>query len=117
MTVSVCVRRTAPPIDSPVTAPSVRCTPTSSVPPGWPMPISVMPSAKSAVSTTAVATLPEARGQGLGAHVTAEPLRRAQALGYRVGVLQSSDAGHPVYRRLGFQDVGAVPLFVRMPGG
>ena len=64
-----------------------------------------------------VATLPEARGQGLGAHVTAEPLRRAQALGYRVGVLQSSDAGHPVYRRLGFQDVGAVPLFVRMPGG
>ncbi len=64
-----------------------------------------------------VATLPEARGQGLGAHVTAEPLRRAQVLGYRVGVLQSSDAGHPVYRRLGFQDVGAVPLFVRMPGG
>lgn len=64
-----------------------------------------------------VATLPEARGQGLGAHVTAEPLRRAHALGYRVGVLQSSEAGHPVYRRLGFQDVGAVPLFVRMPGG
>jgi GNAT superfamily N-acetyltransferase len=64
-----------------------------------------------------VATLADARGQGLGAHVTAEPLRRAQALGYRVGVLQSSEAGHPVYRRLGFQDVGAVPLFVRMPGG
>jgi ribosomal protein S18 acetylase RimI-like enzyme len=64
-----------------------------------------------------VATLPEARGQGLGAHVTAEPLRRAQALGYCVGVLQSSDAGYPVYRRLGFQDVGAVPLFIRMPGG
>jgi ribosomal protein S18 acetylase RimI-like enzyme len=64
-----------------------------------------------------VATLADARGQGLGAHVTAEPLRRAQALGYRVGVLQSSEAGYSVYRRLGFQDVGAVPLFVRMPAG
>ncbi|MBL8255551.1 MAG: GNAT family N-acetyltransferase [Pseudoxanthomonas mexicana] len=63
-----------------------------------------------------VTTLQDARGQGLGAHVTAEPLRRARTLGYRVGVLQSSDAGHPVYRRLGFQDVGAVPLFIRMPG-
>lgn len=64
-----------------------------------------------------VATLADARGRGLGAQVTAEPLRRAQALGYRVGVLQSSQAGYPVYRRLGFQDVGAVPLFIRMPGG
>lgn len=63
-----------------------------------------------------VATLAEARGQGLGAHVTAEPLRRAHALGYRVGVLQSSEAGHPVYRRLGFRDVAAIPLFVRIPG-
>ncbi|CAN7275717.1 GNAT family N-acetyltransferase [Pseudoxanthomonas sp. LjRoot143] len=64
-----------------------------------------------------VATLADARGRGLGTHVTAEPLRRAQALGYRVGALQSSDAGYTVYRRLGFRDVGAVPLFVRMPAG
>lgn len=62
-----------------------------------------------------VATLPEARGRGLGAHVTAEPLRRAHASGYRVGVLQSSESGHAVYRRLGFQDVAAIPMFIRMP--
>lgn len=62
-----------------------------------------------------VATVPDARGQGLGAHATAEPLRRAHALGYRVGVLQSSEAGHGVYRRLGFQDVGRIPMFMRMP--
>lgn len=62
-----------------------------------------------------VATLPEARGQGLGAHATAEPLRIARRLGYRVGVLQSSESGHGVYRRLGFEDVGRIPLFVRMP--
>lgn len=62
-----------------------------------------------------VATLPDERGRGLGAFVTAEPLRIARRLGYRVGVLQASEAGHPVYRRLGFGEFGEVPLYVRMP--
>jgi GNAT superfamily N-acetyltransferase len=62
-----------------------------------------------------VATLPQERGQGLGAFVTAEPLRLARKLGYRVGVLQASEIGRPVYKRLGFEEYGAVPLFVRMP--
>jgi len=35
-----------------------------------------------------VATLPEERGKGLGAHVTAESLRLARRMGYRLGVLQ-----------------------------
>jgi GNAT superfamily N-acetyltransferase len=61
-----------------------------------------------------VATRPEARGRGLGAHATAEPLRLARTLGYRVGVLQSSEAGHGVYLRLGFRDLDAVGLGVRM---
>jgi len=62
-----------------------------------------------------VATLAHERGQGLGAHATAAPLRVAQRLGYRVGILQSSQAGYPVYVRLGFVDVGEVPIFLRMP--
>jgi predicted GNAT family acetyltransferase len=62
-----------------------------------------------------VATREEERGRGLGAHVTAEPLRVAQRLGYRVGVLQSSPAGHSVYLGLGFVDFGTVPMFIRMP--
>jgi hypothetical protein len=63
-----------------------------------------------------VSTVPEERRKGLGEHATAEPLRLAAKLGYGVGVLQSSEAGYPVYRKLGFTDYGGVPLFVRMPG-
>jgi GNAT superfamily N-acetyltransferase len=63
-----------------------------------------------------VATLSEERRKGLGAHATAEALRAAQQLGYRVGVLQSSPEGHKVYLKLGFQDFGGIPMFVRMPG-
>jgi len=62
-----------------------------------------------------VATIPGERGKGLGAYATAEPLRRARELGYGVGVLQSSAAGHSLYRRLGFADFGGVPMYVRMP--
>jgi hypothetical protein len=63
-----------------------------------------------------VSTIPEERRKGLGAHATAEPLRLAAGLGCRVGVLQSSEAGHGVYRNLGFADFGNVPLYVRIPG-
>ena len=51
-----------------------------------------------------VATVPEARRQGIGAAVTLEPLRQARAMGYRVGVLQSSPKGLNLYRRIGFQE-------------
>ena len=61
-----------------------------------------------------VATMPEERGKGLGAHVTAEALRAAHRIGYRVGVLQSSEEGHSVYLGLGFADLGSVPMFIRM---
>ncbi len=63
-----------------------------------------------------VATIPTHRQRGLGAHATAEPLRIAHKLGYNVGILQASEQGHPVYRKLGFTDLGEVPLYVRMPG-
>jgi hypothetical protein len=62
-----------------------------------------------------VATLQDERGKGIGGYATAQPLRAAHALGYRVGVLQSSEAGHSVYLGLGFIDVGEVPMFTRMP--
>lgn len=63
-----------------------------------------------------VATAPAHRGRGLGAHATAAPLRMVRGLGFEVGILQASPAGHPVYLRLGFQDLGAASVYVRMPG-
>jgi len=62
-----------------------------------------------------VSTLPAARGRGIGAGATALALRHARRLGYRVGILQSSELGHSVYLGLGFRDYGEGPLFVRMP--
>lgn len=62
-----------------------------------------------------VSTLPEERQKGLGAHATAEALRVARRLGYRVGILQSSEAGHPVYLQLGFGDYAQVPMLICMP--
>ena len=53
----------------------------------------------------AVGTLPEARGRGIGTAITLKPLQDARAQGYQVGVLFASRMGHPVYRRLGFQEV------------
>jgi GNAT superfamily N-acetyltransferase len=60
-----------------------------------------------------VATLPEERKKGFGAHVTAEPLRIARDLGYRVGVLQASKEGKPVYERLGFGTYGDAILYMK----
>ncbi|MFU8828730.1 MAG: GNAT family N-acetyltransferase [Phycisphaerales bacterium] len=63
-----------------------------------------------------VATKAEHRGKGLGAHLTAEPLRLAWQLGYRTGLLQASAMGAPVYRRIGFQTHANMSLFVHMQG-
>ncbi len=60
-----------------------------------------------------VATVPHARGHGLGATLTCAPLIEARALGYRVGVLQSSEMGYPIYQRLGFQKVCDMAHFYR----
>jgi ribosomal protein S18 acetylase RimI-like enzyme len=52
-----------------------------------------------------VATLPAARGHGIGSMLTCLPLQEAERMGYRAGVLQSSDMGYSVYSQLGFAKV------------
>ena len=63
-----------------------------------------------------IATDPEYRGRGLGGWVTAAPLHAFREAGYRTAVLQSSEMGASIYRRLGFEEYGTIPLYVRIPG-
>lgn len=58
-----------------------------------------------------VGTIPEARGRGVGTAMTVAPLLEARELGYRAGVLQTSDLGASVYRRIGFRTLGRVDHF------
>ena len=59
-----------------------------------------------------VTCIPEARGQGIGSAVTLAPLLRAREMGYRIGILQASQTGYNMYRRLGFQDFGKLSLYL-----
>lgn len=52
-----------------------------------------------------VSTIPAGRGRGVGRAMTLAPLLDARGLGYRAAVLQSSEMGFSVYRRLGFEQV------------
>jgi GNAT superfamily N-acetyltransferase len=63
----------------------------------------------------AVSTLPEARGRGIGAAMTAFPLLEARARGYRVGALQATAMGLSVYRRLGFREVCEYRCYAQPP--
>ena len=58
-----------------------------------------------------VSTLPEARGRGIGAAITLQPLLEAREMGYRIGVLQSSEMGFHVYRKLGFRHLCQIENF------
>lgn len=58
-----------------------------------------------------LSTLPEFRARGIGTALTALPLLEARSEGYRIGTLQSSKMGLPVYTRLGFQEVCKLKMF------
>jgi ribosomal protein S18 acetylase RimI-like enzyme len=60
-----------------------------------------------------VATLPEARGRGIGAAITLAALRDARSGGATLGVLESSEIGYGVYRRIGFREAGRFRILVR----
>jgi GNAT superfamily N-acetyltransferase len=55
-----------------------------------------------------------ARGRGIGRAVTAEVARIARATGCGLAILEASAIGAPVYRRLGFREVGTVVVLGRL---
>ena len=59
-----------------------------------------------------VSTLPEARGRGVGTAMSLRALLDAREMGYRIGVLRSSEMGAGVYRRLGFQELCKIGRYV-----
>jgi ribosomal protein S18 acetylase RimI-like enzyme len=54
-------------------------------------------------SVYGVATLPAARGKGIGGAITLKPLLQARAAGYNYAVLFSSEMGIHAYERIGFR--------------
>jgi GNAT superfamily N-acetyltransferase len=63
-----------------------------------------------------VATAPRARGRGLATEVMRGLLMDARARGCAAAVLQSTELGFNVYRRVGFRDLGAWVDWVSRPG-
>jgi GNAT superfamily N-acetyltransferase len=64
-----------------------------------------------------IATVPDARGQGVGRAVTATLANIARDRGCSETVLHASEAGRPLYDRLGYDAVCVVPQFVWIPPG
>ena len=62
-----------------------------------------------------VATIPEARRKGIGTFTTLHPLIQARSMGYRIGVLQSSEMGLGVYRGLGFVENCQIDSYIWRP--
>jgi ribosomal protein S18 acetylase RimI-like enzyme len=55
-----------------------------------------------------ISTLPAWRRRGFGTVLTCHPLAEARADGHRLAILQASDDGAGVYRRVGFETFGEI---------
>jgi GNAT superfamily N-acetyltransferase len=60
-----------------------------------------------------VATVPEARGRGLAAGLMRRALAAGRARGSEVSTLQATEAGRPVYERLGYRGFGTIEMWER----
>jgi predicted GNAT family acetyltransferase len=60
-----------------------------------------------------VGTFEQHRGKGFGEVMTAQSVRAAEEAGARIAFLQASNAGFPIYKRMGFQTVTSHTMFER----
>jgi ribosomal protein S18 acetylase RimI-like enzyme len=68
------------------------------------------------VGLLGIATIPAARRRGAGAAVTTAPLVEARARGFAAAVLYSTEMGLPLYRQLGFGELGCgISRYLWMP--
>ena len=78
---------------------------------GVPVSKAILHCAAGAAGIYAVATKPEARGQGLASTLTLEALRAARQTGYELGVLHSTPIAKRLYAMLGFRPVAPYRIF------
>jgi ribosomal protein S18 acetylase RimI-like enzyme len=60
----------------------------------------------------AVTVLTEGRGRGLGTEMSLHPLREAHEMGYHIGVLDATQQGYGIYKRIGFEDYGTPKMYI-----
>lgn len=79
---------------------------------GEPVGTSLVVLSGGAAGIFSVATAPQARGRGVGTLVTDVALRAARDEGHRIAMLESSQMGYDVYRRLGFEEYCKIGHYV-----